>query len=753
MISSPEDRGVIPSPPTIVSGHRGTVIAAQSGSEFQPLDLLHAIRRRGWMGFLIGLPLSVALAVGVFMTQKPVFRASALLQLSATENNLVFDRRDIDDFEIFQGTQKELVRSRMVLTAALRDPRLSTSSVIRDQDRPVDWMLRNLSVSIPPQTEIMNVSIVAPQNADPVNLVNATVEAYMVEVVNRERDSRQRRLDGIERVLEEKQAEIRRKRNELKSLAEQLGTGDSETLSIRQQFLVQELGSFRRQLIELQSRHWSLDSEEKSLQMAIENAKANVAAAEATSAGVATDETSETYVVSSDEIESALLNDSVYLSLLRDKLTTLRLDAEAESAFKTKHDSPYERVNERIEEELVARRQMIKEELGALEPLRRREQSRLDLVAKNRRLLEVKAELEVLADLEERIAVQEQTLREEFEKVGNKSIDVEMMRSEIQQLDAVMANVAQQREELKVELRSRPRVEVLRNAEDLEPAEFTKRVGLAGVSGIAALALPLVSLVLLDLSKQRVNSSALLTSRTGLDIIGTLPVIPPTVIRNLRNPRNKRSLYWQATLTESIKRIANRLVNRYQNESGQHLALVTSANRGEGKTTLASQLARNIASMGRTVILVDLDLRHPVAHRLYSVDLSPGVCEVLRGEQDLKASIQPTSIDGLSVLPAGECCRNSLQALGRNKAVPMFFRELASMADVVIIDGCPVLTSADVSYVAPHVDTIVFSVHRDISRVRDIKHAVDLIRASGTPVAGAVVIERATVSHDVSNLH
>ena len=148
------------------------------------------------MAAIVALPFAAAVCAAAYLSHVPAFRASALLQLSATENSLVFDanRQPLSDFEIFQGTQNELVRSRLVMTAALRDPALSNSSVLIEE-RPVDWLLDNVRVSTPEKTEIMTVSVTASRDADPVNLVNAAVRAYLVEVVNRERGSPPASLD------------------------------------------------------------------------------------------------------------------------------------------------------------------------------------------------------------------------------------------------------------------------------------------------------------------------------------------------------------------------------------------------------------------------------------------------------------------------------------------------------------------------------------------------------------------------------
>ena len=171
-------------------------------------------------------------------------------------------------------------------------------------------------------------------------------------------DLRQRRLTGIEQVFNGKQSEIRRKRNELKSLAEQLGTGDPEALSIRQQLLVQELGTIRRQIIEVQARGWNVDMQLRALSSVAPRGEAEASL--------------EAVAPTDADIESALLRDPVYYELVRDKIATFRMQAEAESAFKTPPKSPYKSVQDRIESEMRERREQIKDELAAFAPMRQK---------------------------------------------------------------------------------------------------------------------------------------------------------------------------------------------------------------------------------------------------------------------------------------------------------------------------------------------------------------------------------------------
>ena len=81
---------------------------------------------------------------------------------------------------------------------------------------------------------------------------------------------------------------------------------------------------------------------------------------------------------------------------------------------------------------------------------------------------------------------------------------------------------------------------------------------------------------------------------------------------------------------------------------------VTSCRRGEGVSTVASQLAVAAATSGRlSVLLIDANLARPMVHRTFRVSQSPGWSDVLGDSRKTRAAIRPSRIQRLSVLPAG----------------------------------------------------------------------------------------------------
>ena len=172
---------------------------------------------------------------------------------------------DRDRFEIYKNTQQQLIMSRFVLMAALRKPEVARLPSVQEAQRSrrcremVD--ASRLSVSFPGKAEIMQVSVCSNDPQEATILDRAVVDAYMKEVVESERDQKRGRLNELDRAYVEKETEIRGKREDLKKLAETLGTSETETLTMKQKLGPRRLAIHRQELAKAQSELRRLRSE------------------------------------------------------------------------------------------------------------------------------------------------------------------------------------------------------------------------------------------------------------------------------------------------------------------------------------------------------------------------------------------------------------------------------------------------------------------------------------------------------------
>ena len=113
-------------------------------------------------------------------------------------------------------------------------------AIVRNQVDPVTWLAREIAIDTPGNAEILRVSLHGDDPQAIAVIVNAVVDAYMAEVVSKEKDERLERHNQLEKLHLETQESIRTKRGNLKRLAEALGSGDSQALTLKQQIALQQ---------------------------------------------------------------------------------------------------------------------------------------------------------------------------------------------------------------------------------------------------------------------------------------------------------------------------------------------------------------------------------------------------------------------------------------------------------------------------------------------------------------------------------
>jgi capsular exopolysaccharide synthesis family protein len=138
--------------------------------------------------------------------------------------------------------------------------------------------------------------------------------------------------------------------------------------------------------------------------------------------------------------------------------------------------------------------------------------------------------------------------------------------------------------------------------------------------------------------------------------------------------------------------------------------VITSANEGEGKSTVAANLARVLANAGQQTVLVDADLRRPVVAGFFGVDAQIGLAQVLVGDVTAEEALQESGIENLTVMSAGRVPHNPSELLGSHR-MQLLLHEL-SREHLVVLDAPPLLPVTDAALLAGIADgaMVVFAI-------------------------------------------
>jgi capsular exopolysaccharide synthesis family protein len=169
-----------------------------------------------------------------------------------------------------------------------------------------------------------------------------------------------------------------------------------------------------------------------------------------------------------------------------------------------------------------------------------------------------------------------------------------------------------------------------------------------------------------------------------------------------------------------------------------HTLLITSPGAGEGKTTSALELARNIAQLGKRVVLVDADLRNPSLHRLLDVSNNVGLSSILAGAADAAAALQVTSERGLSVITSGPLPPNPPELLAGD-ALSTLLATLKDRFDTIVLDGPPVLGLADAPLLAHRVEATLLVAAAESTRSDALQGALQRLLSAHAHVLGTLL--------------
>jgi len=169
------------------------------------------------------------------------------------------------------------------------------------------------------------------------------------------------------------------------------------------------------------------------------------------------------------------------------------------------------------------------------------------------------------------------------------------------------------------------------------------------------------------------------------------------------------------------------------------IILITSPDAGDGKSTLASNLALTMAQAGQKTLILDADFRKPMQHNIFEFENDKGLSGVLAGTVTLKEAIQAGPVRELEVLSCGPEVPNPSEILNSDAFAEFLKTELSKRYDRIIIDSPPVGPVADSQILAAICDITLLVLRAEKSTRKHSVAARDVLLSVGGRLLGAVI--------------
>ena len=728
----------LPALPTVVSGDLATTSA-----QVNPRTLLRGLTRNWWQILLIWLVLWVPAVYLIHRFVVPTYEAVSLLQVQPVSHGLYgqsgSDAGDFRSATPYLQTQVTLITTDRVLTTALASPELKDVSFIKESDDSRAELRKNLDVKIVKDAYMIRVALEITNGNEAAAIVNAVVSSYLAYNGDFKRGENHKLRASLATQRDKIQNEIKLKRADLNSL-QRKGTIDAARPILNSKAIANDgdpslepvfSSVTRGQMEKLADEMMSTDLE----LFKVESELAALESATRTDEKDPVRESKQHEEQMERRIKEEFVRDPEIVALGDDIATALEQWDHAKSVARQANDparraavQKYEKLMAEYENQWEIKRKQISERLktGTTGP-----QSLESINDLRLKLLTLKGQKAKQTRVYSQLKVHEKVANDDAFEATFLSHELEVL---LKSDDHVKTNL----EELDFKASQEDvRVALVDDAKAPMVATNNKRLKYQLAAPVVLLFMVLGLFFLLEVKAERVADPDTLSSRMRSEVYALPPLPTARALRKLN----------AAGADDQIEQFIQRLdhlrfaVCGNPSELGTgRCVLITSAIGGEGKSTLAAQLAARCGDAGVSTLLIDADLRRSRLCKTLAVPEGEGLSDLLeiKTKATIDDVIMPVQGGTFYFLPAGTPIQDTNRVF-QGHQLGLLITQLRQLYDLIIIDSPPVLPVPDALILGRWVDGAVLAARYDISRFPQVERARRQLDNAGIAIMGTVI--------------
>ena len=656
---------------------------AEAGSQTNLLALAWQARWLTLLTVLLGIGISWVL----LQRAEPRYTSMSQIYIERNMPRILTNETQIGNSGTYLYTQVELMRSTPVLAATVEAPENAQLETFRNADNPVGLLKKEILVQVGKNNDIISVMIELPNAEDAAQIVNSVVDAYISKYAEDRRSSTVEVLTILRNEKQRRDAELELRLQALETFRGQnaalaVQVGRENVITKRFAAIASELDRVELALLDAKTRH---QRTQKMLKTPDSHPFLLELASGQNSVAHGTRVESQLQLSLEKKIQDIELNINALRATWGDGHTRVKLSLQAKAVLQKRLTDQQAAVEKRKGTIITAYAETLAQEHQLLE--QKREELQRSYNKQEKLAIQVNsqaAKLETLKDSLKRTERMVDILDDRIKEV-NLSEDVGAMNVSI--------------------------IDVARPAGSPSypvPARFLALGSLLG--GLFGFGLAWLR----DIMDHRLKSVEEISNTLQLPVLGALP---------LSNGGDDRHEIGRIVLTkphsmaaESFRTLRTAIHFGLTRDEAKVIA-ITSPSPGDGKSTVASNLAIAMAQSDQRVLLIDADMRKPKQYEIFGISGEHGLSQVL-AERRLGADcIQKTEIDTLDLLPCGSHPSNPVELLN-NGYFRELLEELQQTYDKIIIDSPPVMPVADARVISAQTDATIMVLRADRSTRR-----------------------------------
>jgi capsular exopolysaccharide synthesis family protein len=666
-----------------------------SSAERTNPSILTIIWRRRWV-FFGCIVLAMAAAVVYLAKATPLYSSSSQIYVQQSAPKALADVLATGPNPMnYLYTQCDLIKSTAIIQAALEAPEVRQTKTLRAVENPVGYLKRATDATVGKQSDLITVSVETPNPEDSAVLTNAIVDAYINYQTKRQQTTASELLAMLQKEKDNADKELRETSKAMVAFRQTNGTLSFEG----------DKGNVVTQRLE------QLSNELTQAQLQTLQATLMLDAAKA----LGDDPAKLKQLVMSEHGNNTPVSAIDNQDLWQDYRKLQRSYEQALNLYGPDH-------------RLVKAYQLQLENL-------KKDMDSLDGATVGNYKAVLQQQLVKAKAREEEIAKAVDAQRAAAMELNGKAAEYQQLELDARRAQSTLDMLYSRIKELNVTQDTPQRIDILETARPSGTPVKPNRPQAAGIALVIGLMLGLGGSLLQDWMDQRMRSVEEIRAVLDLPVLGIIPHMFG------KQPAQERGqevhLKPRSNVAEAYRTVRTAIFFGVPDPKSKTL-LVTSPSPGDGKTTMASNLAIAIAQSGRRVLLIDADTRKPMMHRIFNLKDEVGVSTVLLGQSKLEASIQRTAVEHLDVMPCGPLPPNPSEILNSQAFLDMI-NLLCLKYDQIVIDSPPVEPVTDARILAASCDTTVLVLRAEKSTRRLSAHARDALIGVGANLLGVIV--------------